>query len=218
MSCPPRPATSKSFAEAAGHRPRLWVRAGDPAAAGAPGVAADRYRRGAGSADLQAGRPVVRPHVGRACRHHAAGRAHRRPSAEPRRRGAPCAIAARCCTPGPTVPMPPASRCSWARRSTATAGREADLEILLLALDCLKAAQVGLSVDLADASIVMPCWPAYQSVRRFWPNCMRRWPPRTPTELASLSRGLPATTREGLLALVHNCTATRRCLMRPAWP
>jgi ATP phosphoribosyltransferase regulatory subunit HisZ len=60
-------------------------------------------------------------------------------------------------------------------------GREADLEILLLALDCLKAADRSpgsASIWPMPASL-MPCWPAYQSVRRFWPTCMRRWPPRT---------------------------------------
>jgi ATP phosphoribosyltransferase regulatory subunit len=41
------------------------------------------------------------------------------------------------------------------------AGREADLEVLRLALDCLGAASVqGLNVDLADARIVRACWPA----------------------------------------------------------
>jgi hypothetical protein len=57
--------------------------------AGAPGVAAERHRRGAGPADLQAGRPALRPHDGPAGRQHAPGRPYRCPSAEPQGRHAP---------------------------------------------------------------------------------------------------------------------------------
>ena len=83
-------------------------------------------------------------------------------------------------------------------------GLEADLEVLLLALDCLKVAKVeDLSVDLADACIV---------------NSLLKDAPLKPeklflvhaalaakdaSELALLTRELPASSREGLLALVE---------------
>jgi ATP phosphoribosyltransferase regulatory subunit len=100
--------------------------------------------------------------------------------------------------------MPPASRCSWGRRSTGTAACEADLEILLLALDCLKAAQVsGLSVDLADASVVDALLAGVSVSAPVLAELHAALATKDSTELASLSRGLPATTREGLLALAQ---------------
>ena len=81
----------------------------------------------AGPAHLQAGRPAQRPHAGRARRHHAAGGAHRRAPAQPRR-------VTRLCYCGPVLhtrprDAAPANRCSSAPRSTATPGLEADLEV-----------------------------------------------------------------------------------------
>ncbi len=82
-------------------------------------------------------------------------------------------------------------------------GREADLEILSLALDCLRAAPVeGLSVDLADARIVRALLagvPADEAVRA---DIHRALATKDASELARASRGLPAATREGLRALV----------------
>ncbi len=68
--------------------PCARLRAGDAAVARIPGVAADRHRARPRSADLQAGGPALGPHAGRACRYHAAGRAHRCASAEPQGRHA----------------------------------------------------------------------------------------------------------------------------------
>ena len=83
-------------------------------------------------------------------------------------------------------------------------GREADLEILLLALDCLKAAQVsGLSVDLADASVVDALLAGVSVSVPVLAELHAALATKDSTELASLSRGLPATTREGLLALAQ---------------
>ncbi|MBK6359134.1 MAG: ATP phosphoribosyltransferase regulatory subunit [Comamonadaceae bacterium] len=83
-------------------------------------------------------------------------------------------------------------------------GREADLEILLLALDCLKAAQVsGLSVDLADASVVDALLAGVSVSAPVLAELHAALATKDSTELASLSRGLPATTREGLLALAQ---------------
>ena len=61
-------------------------------------VAAHRHRPRSGPAHLQARRPAVGPHDGRARRHHAAGRAHRRAPAQPRRCRRGCATAAASCT------------------------------------------------------------------------------------------------------------------------
>lgn len=83
-------------------------------------------------------------------------------------------------------------------------GLEADLEILLLALDCLKAAQVsGLSVDLADASVVDALLAGVSVSAPVLAELHAALAAKDSTELASLSRGLPATTREGLLALAQ---------------
>ncbi len=83
-------------------------------------------------------------------------------------------------------------------------GREADLEILLLALDCLKAAQVsGLSVDLADASVVDALLAGVSVSAPVLAELHAALATKDSTELASMSRGLPATTREGLLALAQ---------------
>jgi ATP phosphoribosyltransferase regulatory subunit len=83
-------------------------------------------------------------------------------------------------------------------------GREADLEILLLALDCLKAAQVsGLSVDLADASVVDALLAGVSVSAPVLAELHAALATKDSTELASLSRGLPAPTREGLLALAQ---------------
>jgi ATP phosphoribosyltransferase regulatory subunit len=83
-------------------------------------------------------------------------------------------------------------------------GREADLEILLLALDCLKAAQVsGLSVDLADASVVDALLAGVSVSAPVLADLHAALATKDSTELAALSRGLPAPTREGLLALAQ---------------
>ena len=83
-------------------------------------------------------------------------------------------------------------------------GREADLEILLLALDCLKAAQVsGLSVDLADASVVDALLAGVSVSAPVLAELHAALATKDSTELAALSRGLPAPTREGLLALAQ---------------
>jgi ATP phosphoribosyltransferase regulatory subunit len=59
------------------------------------------------------------------------------------------------------------------------AGLEADLEILLLALDCLRAARVQApSVDMADARIVRALLVARRSDGGCRCGCTARWPPR----------------------------------------
>lgn len=84
------------------------------------------------------------------------------------------------------------------------AGREADLEILLLALDCLKAAQVsGLSVDLADASVVDALLAGVPISAPLLGQLHAALAAKDSSELAALSRHLPVATREGLLALVQ---------------
>ena len=78
------------------------------------------------------------------------------------------------------------------------AGREADVEILSLALDCLRAAPLaGLSVDLADARIVpalldalgVDCIPLHCGMTGLFPH-----PPEpTPAHLAELSEAVLAS-------------------------
>ncbi|MGE4241404.1 ATP phosphoribosyltransferase regulatory subunit [Ramlibacter sp.] len=83
------------------------------------------------------------------------------------------------------------------------AGLEADLEALLIALDCLKATQVApLTVDLADARI-----PAalLEGVKLDAPGLARlhaALATKDATELAALTKDLPSASRQGLHALI----------------
>jgi len=84
------------------------------------------------------------------------------------------------------------------------AGLEADIEVLTLALDCLKVAQVQApSVDLADARLVqamlagVPVNPV-QLAALYAALAAKDSP-----ELITLTRGLPEQVRQGLLALVQ---------------
>lgn len=84
------------------------------------------------------------------------------------------------------------------------AGLEADLETLLLALDCLKATKVGpLTVDMADARIVRAllggCGLAPAAIAQVHAALATK----DATELATLTRALPAATREALQALIR---------------
>ncbi len=84
------------------------------------------------------------------------------------------------------------------------AGREADLEILLLAMDCLKEARVsGLSVDLADASVVDALLAGVPVSEPLLARLLAALAAKDMSEVAGLSRSLPASTREGLLALTQ---------------
>ena len=83
-------------------------------------------------------------------------------------------------------------------------GLEADLEALLLALDCLKAAEVtGLSVDMNDARIVN----ALLADVAFAPDRLAQvhaaLAAKDASELQSLTRDLAAGPRQGLQALVQ---------------
>jgi ATP phosphoribosyltransferase regulatory subunit len=84
------------------------------------------------------------------------------------------------------------------------AGLEADLEALLLALDCLKASRVApLTVDMADARIVRALLAGVladvASLARVHAALARK----DATELAALTRDFPQASREGLMALVR---------------
>ena len=84
------------------------------------------------------------------------------------------------------------------------AGLEADLEILLLALDCLKATQVSpLTVDLADARIVRSLLAGAGLEPQAMSQLHAALAAKDSSALAGLTRGLPGTLREGLAALVH---------------
>ena len=82
-------------------------------------------------------------------------------------------------------------------------GREADLEILSLALDCLRAAQVGdLSVDLADARIVRALLAGVMVDAGVLTDVHQALAAKDASELARLTRDFPAAARQGLQALV----------------
>ena len=82
------------------------------------------------------------------------------------------------------------------------AGREADLEILYLALDCLKAAQVGqLSVDLADVRIVRGLLAGVMVDPAILTEVHDALAIKDSSELARLTRNFPEGARQRLLAL-----------------
>ncbi|MDR3453853.1 MAG: ATP phosphoribosyltransferase regulatory subunit [Rhodoferax sp.] len=84
------------------------------------------------------------------------------------------------------------------------AGLEADLEILLLSLDCLKAAQVqGASVDMADARIVRSLLADVPLDAAGMARVHAALAAKDASELAALTKAFPAASREGLLALVQ---------------
>ncbi|QDL37797.1 ATP phosphoribosyltransferase regulatory subunit [Rhodoferax sediminis] len=84
------------------------------------------------------------------------------------------------------------------------AGLEADLEILLLSLDCLKAAQVqGVSVDMADARIVRSLLADVPLDAAGSARVHAALAAKDASELAALTKTFPAASREGLLALVQ---------------
>lgn len=83
------------------------------------------------------------------------------------------------------------------------AGREADLEVLSLALDCLSAAQVGdLTVDLADARIVRALLAGVMVDPQVLSAVHDALAAKDASEIARLTVDFPAASREGLLKLV----------------
>jgi ATP phosphoribosyltransferase regulatory subunit len=83
------------------------------------------------------------------------------------------------------------------------AGLEADLEVLLLALDCLKATQVNwLTVDLADARIVHALFAGVPVDAQRLRDVHAALAAKDASTLARLTREFPAASREGLAALV----------------
>ena len=84
------------------------------------------------------------------------------------------------------------------------AGMEADLEALLLALDCLKAAKVQTPiVDLADARIVKSLLSGIDIQAGKLAMVHAALAAKDASELASLTRDFPKTQRESLLALIN---------------
>ena len=84
------------------------------------------------------------------------------------------------------------------------AGLEADLEIVLLSLDCLKAAQVqGAGVDMAHARIVRSLLEGVALDPASLARVHAALAAKDASELASLTRSFPVASREGLLALVR---------------
>ena len=84
------------------------------------------------------------------------------------------------------------------------AGLEADLEILLLALDCLKVAKVQHpSVDMADARIVNSLLAGVALAPALLAQVHAALAAKDASELATLTRSFPDATRQGLLALVQ---------------
>ncbi|QTD44517.1 ATP phosphoribosyltransferase regulatory subunit [Ottowia testudinis] len=83
------------------------------------------------------------------------------------------------------------------------AGREADVEVLSLALDCLRAAPLdGLSVDLADARIVRALLAGVMADPAVLAAVHDALAAKDASTLSRLTRDFPAASREGLQALV----------------
>jgi ATP phosphoribosyltransferase regulatory subunit len=85
------------------------------------------------------------------------------------------------------------------------AGLEADTEVLLLALDCLRAAGLpqGVIVDMADARIVRALFAGVPVDAAVLGRVHAALAAKDASELRALTRGFPAASREGLLALVQ---------------
>jgi len=82
-------------------------------------------------------------------------------------------------------------------------GLEADLEALLLALDCLKATRVqNLTEDMADARIVRSLLAGVTVDAAALGRIHAALAAKDASELGALTRTFPAAAREGLLALV----------------
>jgi ATP phosphoribosyltransferase regulatory subunit len=83
------------------------------------------------------------------------------------------------------------------------AGLEADLEALLLALDCLKATQVAnLTVDMADARIVRSLLNGAAVDAAALGRVHAALATKDASELAAVTKNFPAAAREGLRSLV----------------
>jgi len=83
------------------------------------------------------------------------------------------------------------------------AGKEADLEALLLALDCLKATRVGeLTVDMADVRIVRSLLSGCTADAVRIARVHAALAAKDASELADLTRDFPRAARQGLSALV----------------
>ncbi len=84
------------------------------------------------------------------------------------------------------------------------AGLEADLEVLSLALDCLKSAQVqNLSIDMADARIVQSLLDGVPLGAEALAQIHAALAAKDASELSTLTRPLPAAARDGLRVLVQ---------------
>ncbi|OIN94463.1 MAG: ATP phosphoribosyltransferase regulatory subunit [Comamonadaceae bacterium CG1_02_60_18] len=84
------------------------------------------------------------------------------------------------------------------------AGLEADIEVLNLALDCLRAARVeGASVDLADARLVKAILADVQLPPGQLAGIYAALAEKDCTELAELTQAMPQPVRQGLLNLAQ---------------
>ena len=82
-------------------------------------------------------------------------------------------------------------------------GREADLEVLHLALDCLRTAQVGdLKLDMADVRIVRALLAGVPVDVAALARVHAALAAKDASELSALTRNFPGDAREGLLALL----------------
>lgn len=84
------------------------------------------------------------------------------------------------------------------------AGLEADFEVMLLALDCLRATKAGpLTVDMADARIVRALLAGQTLAPAQLAQVHAALAAKDSTELAALTRDFAAPAREGLRALIR---------------
>src|SRR5438105_7486856 len=82
-------------------------------------------------------------------------------------------------------------------------GLEADLEALLLALDCLRATRVGgVTVDMADVRIVRSLLAGVPVDSMVIARVHAALAAKDASELASLTKNFPASSREGLRTLL----------------
>ena len=84
------------------------------------------------------------------------------------------------------------------------AGMEADLEVLQLALDSLKAASLsGFMLDLADVRIVNALLDSVKASAEVTTQIHAALAAKDPSELSRLTRNFPKASQQGLLALIQ---------------
>ena len=158
------------------------------------------------------------PHAGRARRHHAAGRAHRRASAEPQRASRGCATRAACCTRCRTGMNRTREPLQIGAEIYGHAGIESDVEIQRL---MMRALRVGgrrrrLSRHRPRRRFSARWCSAARIERELEAELFRAMQAKDVPALRELTRKLDRATARGARWRCPSSTAVRKCSQRGA--